>query len=219
MNDTNLGGHMGVALIAAERTRQIEKLGWTGEHDDEHDKAELAEMAECYLLEAAEQAGARIVGTSAFPLWPFRDGWKPSDDPVRNLIKAGALIAAEIDRVVRLKAAEAKEGARLPSIPNTTEPTAMSVTIKDQIEYVRRVIALKAESVAFHNSEFRRIKDEISRQQAILHCFELSTLRAILESLEVVEAVNELRENEGATVTIPSENPEPETPETAKKGN
>lgn len=94
---------MGVALIAAERTRQIEKLGWTGEHDDKHDKAELAEMAECYLLEAAEQAGARIVGTSAFPLWPFRDGWKPSDDPVRNLIKAGALIAAEIDRVVRLK--------------------------------------------------------------------------------------------------------------------
>lgn len=28
--------------------------------------------------------------------------WKPSDDPIRNLVKVSALIAAEIDRLKRL---------------------------------------------------------------------------------------------------------------------
>jgi hypothetical protein len=32
--------------------------------------------------------------------WPWNDDdWKPSPDPIRNLVKAGALIAAEIDRL------------------------------------------------------------------------------------------------------------------------
>jgi len=34
--------------------------------------------------------------------WPWEwDQWKPSLDPIRNLEKAGALIAAEIDRLRR----------------------------------------------------------------------------------------------------------------------
>lgn len=34
--------------------------------------------------------------------WPWHSSWwKPSDDPIRNLVKAGALIAAEIDRLQR----------------------------------------------------------------------------------------------------------------------
>jgi hypothetical protein len=33
--------------------------------------------------------------------WPWEpEGWKPSDDPIRNLVKAGSLIAAEIDRLL-----------------------------------------------------------------------------------------------------------------------
>ena len=40
--------------------------------------------------------GERINSRSDWP-WP-PEFWKPSDDPVRNLVKAGALIAAEIDR-------------------------------------------------------------------------------------------------------------------------
>ncbi len=35
--------------------------------------------------------------------WPWEMAWlKISEDPVRNLVKAGALIAAEIDRLLRL---------------------------------------------------------------------------------------------------------------------
>jgi hypothetical protein len=41
--------------------------------------------------------------------WPWdQDWWKPSPDPIRNLVKAGALIAAEIDRLQRLAPPEAK---------------------------------------------------------------------------------------------------------------
>jgi hypothetical protein len=50
--------------------------------------------------------GATNVAMSTEPLaWPWAEKWwKPSEDQVRNLVKAGALIAAEIDRIQRLKA-------------------------------------------------------------------------------------------------------------------
>jgi len=36
--------------------------------------------------------------------WPWdEEWWKPDNDAVRNLAKAGALIAAEIDRLQRLQ--------------------------------------------------------------------------------------------------------------------
>ena len=35
-------------------------------------------------------------------IWPWdHEFWKPSEDQIRNLVKAGALIAAEIDRLIR----------------------------------------------------------------------------------------------------------------------
>lgn len=36
--------------------------------------------------------------------WPWEiESWQPSADPIRNLEKAGALIAAEIDRLLRVQ--------------------------------------------------------------------------------------------------------------------
>lgn len=36
--------------------------------------------------------------------WPWdAKWWKPSDDPIKNLVKSGALIAAEIDRLQNIK--------------------------------------------------------------------------------------------------------------------
>ena len=92
----------GIELIAAERTRQVEVEGWTPEHDAEHVAGELPLAAAGYAQYAGVQS---MVGASpglkrlpAF--WPWgREWWKPSDDPIRNLEKAGALIAAEIDRL------------------------------------------------------------------------------------------------------------------------
>jgi len=91
-------------MITAERQRQIEQEGWTPEHDDEHRRGELARAAACYAQSAAYHARHftphYVFGRPSE--WPWDlDWWKPSGDPVRNLVKAGALIAAEIDRLTR----------------------------------------------------------------------------------------------------------------------
>lgn len=83
----------GVRLIATERERQVAQEDWTPQHDDAHTDGELVRAAVCYL--AASYNGD-------MPNWPWDySWWKPSDDPIRNLVKAGALIAAEIDRLHR----------------------------------------------------------------------------------------------------------------------
>lgn len=95
----------GAELIAAERRRQVEQEGWTPEHDDEHDDGQLISAAREYASTALKQVSLRFVEVDAkapTAAWPWHlDWWNPSDDPVRNLAKAGALIAAEIDRLQR----------------------------------------------------------------------------------------------------------------------
>lgn len=88
-----------VEMIAAERARQIEVEHWTPEHDAEHASGDLARAAACYALPE---------GWRSDDIWPWHPGWwKPSpDDRIRELVKAGALIAAEIDRL------QAQDGAR-----------------------------------------------------------------------------------------------------------
>ena len=84
----------GVDLIAAERRRQVEVEGWTPEHDADHCDGELVQAAVAYAAATDDHQG-----DTAGDFWPWDlASWKPSDDKVRNLVKAGALIAAEIDR-------------------------------------------------------------------------------------------------------------------------
>lgn len=103
----------GVELIAAERQRQVDEEGWTPEHDAEHDNGALADAAACY---AATETIYRVAmddrsdrdgehhGIRWYEPWPRR--WKrtvnltpTTAERVRELVKAGALIAAEIDRL------------------------------------------------------------------------------------------------------------------------
>jgi len=76
----------GVDLIAAERKRQVEVEGWNPRHDlREHCSGELAQAAACYATGRSEW-------------WPWCDeDYKPKDR-LSDLVRAGALIAAEIDR-------------------------------------------------------------------------------------------------------------------------
>ncbi len=96
----------GAELIAAERTRQIEVEGWTSEHDAGHAGESLAVAACCYALPPTMRKW-RVWSNTTPPktvptLWPWDPKWwKPTDDRVRELVKAGALIAAEIDRLQR----------------------------------------------------------------------------------------------------------------------
>ena len=90
------------ADVLAERARQISEEGWTAENDDGYTRNEMARAAACYTLSAA---GIRNRLTM-FRYWPFlQDWWKPTT-PRRDLVKAGALILAEIERLDRVEAAE-----------------------------------------------------------------------------------------------------------------
>lgn len=96
-----------VSLIAAERQRQIAKEGYSAEHDDEHEW-ELSAAASAYALAAADDLCPTSQGDGGYSekppaMWPPGWEWKPTD-PKRMLVKAGALIVAEIDRLVRLEA-------------------------------------------------------------------------------------------------------------------
>lgn len=88
----------GIELIATERKRQISKEGWTASHDDTHEYGELAIAATCYAING--QGSESLLPPCDWP-WE-KKWWKPSPDQIRNLVKAGALIAAEIDRLQRI---------------------------------------------------------------------------------------------------------------------
>lgn len=106
--------------VAAERQRQIEVEGWSAEHDDKHINNELAHAAACFAVGetidvslqrlAHVSCGCRdLAGCYHFGglrqqwvwLWPWaKEWWKPKDRR-RDLIRAAALIVAEIERLDR----------------------------------------------------------------------------------------------------------------------
>jgi len=97
----------GIELIAAERNRQIEVEGWTAEHDDEHGGGELAMAAASYCVAEDMRKEYRDIDSGPpASMWPWdEEWWKPTpDDRIRELVKAGALIVAEIDRLQRTEA-------------------------------------------------------------------------------------------------------------------
>jgi hypothetical protein len=92
----------GIALIEQERLRQIEEEHWLPEWDDKHTSGQLADAASCYAKIAAMMAYPAPIPLDPPSSWPWAvEWWRPSSDPKRNLAKAGALIAAEIDRIQR----------------------------------------------------------------------------------------------------------------------
>lgn len=90
--------------VIGERRRQVEQEGWTAEHDDEHTEGELSAAAACYALHASEQIdmeGHEIDEDILPEHWPWDAKWWKPSDPRRNLVKAAALLIAEIERLDR----------------------------------------------------------------------------------------------------------------------
>ncbi|MEF5090040.1 ead/Ea22-like family protein [Escherichia coli] len=83
--------------VIAERQRQQSVEGWMPEHDDEHCNGELAMAAVCYINETGtvNRNGGKPWG------WPWDASWWKPNARRRNLVKAGALILAEIERIDR----------------------------------------------------------------------------------------------------------------------
>ncbi|WP_284935009.1 ead/Ea22-like family protein [Citrobacter freundii] len=93
------GGAFNPAIldVVAERQRQKTIEGWKPEHDDEHCNGELAMAAVCYINETGtvNRNGGKPWG------WPWDASWWKPNARRRNLVKAGALILAEIERIDR----------------------------------------------------------------------------------------------------------------------
>lgn len=89
-----------VDLILNERVRQIVGEGYDVHHDDSHTDGQLAAAGASYAL-GAYNDGPLKYDTPQF--WPEHWKWKPSPDPLHDLVRAGALIAAEIDRLLRMQ--------------------------------------------------------------------------------------------------------------------
>lgn len=99
--------------IIDERSRQIEVEGWTTDHDDRHAEGELAQAAACYAMPELVRTSYQSYSKFGwFPRWWPKSWsvswWKPSKDGSiesrkRELIKAGALILAELERLDRLQ--------------------------------------------------------------------------------------------------------------------
>jgi uncharacterized Zn finger protein (UPF0148 family) len=96
----------GVRLIEIERLRQMNVEGFDSKRDDKYTDGELIKAAESYLVAVTSPDEEGDENGKSRPAWDWpwdKSWWKPSNDPIRNLTKAGALIAAEIDRLQRAK--------------------------------------------------------------------------------------------------------------------
>lgn len=85
------------ADVLAERQRQVTAEGWTPEHDDEHSDGEMALAASSYALYAHKKPIAPAIPYN----WPWEPEWFKQQGARRDLVKAGALILAEIERLDR----------------------------------------------------------------------------------------------------------------------
>ena len=108
----------GAAMIAAERERQVTAEGYAAEHDNQHRLGEIAMAAAVYAApEDIFVLRRERVGDVEYKFrhpWPWRlcdnkrgqrrEGDTQHSSRIRDLVKAGALIAAEIDRLRRLEA-------------------------------------------------------------------------------------------------------------------
>ena len=107
----------GIELIAEERQKQIDVKGYDANHDSHHNFEELTNAAKTYINAAFLTTKSNEMGNSSESAtawkeynepfewkylklgWPWEEeSFKPTT-PLQDLVKAGALIAAAIDRL------------------------------------------------------------------------------------------------------------------------
>lgn len=113
--------------VLAERRRQVEDEQWTPEHDDRYRHRQLAMAAACYaaavpvhdVLDCSDgRIEKRVPAVSR--AWPWAKAWWKPGTARQNLVKAGALILAEIERLDRATATGLPEGR--PSEAEESQP-------------------------------------------------------------------------------------------------
>ncbi|WP_414617247.1 hypothetical protein [Yersinia intermedia] len=93
--------------IANERLRQISVEGWTPEHDDQHSSGELAGAAGYYAKHVNARQWCFKNNPDDYQCepepsgWPWAAEWWKPKNPRSDLIRAAALIVAELERLDR----------------------------------------------------------------------------------------------------------------------
>lgn len=101
----------GASYIALERYRQINNEGYSTDNDDKYTEGELLRAAVAYICSAGDDKSINLFSCSVnkdgdqIDVWPWEDKYdkRLKHNTLRKLEIAGALIAAEIDRMRRLK--------------------------------------------------------------------------------------------------------------------
>lgn len=96
-----------LADIYGERLRQQSVEGWTPEHDDDYLNGELATAAAYYAIHAGiaeRQVAAYLLDEDEHGVlvgWPWGRSWFKPKTRRFDLIRAAALLVAEIERLDR----------------------------------------------------------------------------------------------------------------------
>lgn len=132
--------------VENERARQIVVEGFSPASDDRHDPGLLARAAACYarfaglVLSRDAIAGGPDVDRGVPRDWPWsRQWWKPRT-PRRDLIRALALLVAEVERIDRAADSELRD-ARLA-------PIAAKLGLTDLVAEADRLLELSTTSPA-----------------------------------------------------------------------
>jgi hypothetical protein len=113
--------------VLRERARQIDVEHWTPAHDDEHGNRELAEAARSYvehyvgrqwLIHAYTDGLDRYRAGPSPDDWPWDERWWKPKEPRRDLVRAAALLIAEIERMDRME----EQRAIIGGLPKAKEP-------------------------------------------------------------------------------------------------
>lgn len=95
-------------IVKNEREKQINKFGYTHEHDDEHTDGSIADAAACYatkkeIVEPVWFEGySGLMGT--FPVWPWdKEYFKIKKTRKEQIITSCALLMSEYERIIRLE--------------------------------------------------------------------------------------------------------------------
>lgn len=104
--------------IRAERGRQIGEEGWTREHDDAHSRGEMAAAAAVISLHTVEVPSSMkddVTRVRRF-FWPWEERWWKPKSRRRDLVRAAALLVAEIERIDRATLARMSARFKEPGV-------------------------------------------------------------------------------------------------------
>ena len=104
--------NIGSKMIADERTRQIEQEGYDEQHDQRYLSGELPIAAACYAVEGNEGVFVSNGMGEDEDAWPWGTDFdkRKKHNRLKRLVIAGALIAAEIDRILAEKIKDENDG-------------------------------------------------------------------------------------------------------------